>query len=71
MADAQDRLLTQEQAGAILLASSRKLLTMREKGSGPPFLRIGRNIYYPESQLVEWLKAALRTTQGGANGTGQ
>jgi hypothetical protein len=61
------RLLNQEQAGAILLASTRKLQALRERGSGPPYMRVGRSILYPEKLLVEWFKSQLARTQGGAN----
>jgi hypothetical protein len=65
-----DKLLTKDEAGTILRASACKLQALREKGNGPPFLRLGRNVLYPASQVVEWLRATLRSkTTGGSNGT--
>ena len=35
----------------------RALRTERQRGDGPPWLRIGGAIFYPEAGFREWLKA--------------
>ena len=64
----EEKLLTQDEAGIILRASTRKLQALRERGNGPPFLHIGRNVLYPERALINWLKAALKSRTEAANG---
>jgi hypothetical protein len=38
----------------------RTLRSERQKGSGPPFVKINRKIFYPIDGFREWLKAIER-----------
>jgi hypothetical protein len=35
----------------------RALRTERQRGDGPPWVKVNRQIYYPESGFREWLKS--------------
>jgi hypothetical protein len=37
--------------------SDRKARQDRQRGIGPPFVRIGRKIYYSRNGILEWLKS--------------
>lgn len=42
---------------AILLKlSPRTLARWRAEGNGPPYCRLGRDAFYPESSVLEWLE---------------
>ena len=45
---------TQELA-KLLKLSPRTLARWRAEGSGPPYCRLGRDAFYPESSVLEWL----------------
>lgn len=33
------------------------LAKMRSRGGGPPFVKVGRIVRYPEDKLLEWLES--------------
>lgn len=41
------------------------LAKMRSRKEGPPFIKVGRQVRYPENQLRDWI--ASRTCFGGAH----
>lgn len=54
-----DRLLTPKEAGDFLRVSGSWLAKARMRGDGPPYVKIGRSVRYPESALVQWMKSHL------------
>jgi hypothetical protein len=55
-----ERLLTPRETADRLRCSLSKLAKGRMRGDGPPFVKYGRSILYPEGTLVQWMKAHLR-----------
>lgn len=53
--DPRNRLLTPEQAAAYLNVSVRTLQQLRHLNCGPRFVRVGRQILYPEICIAIWL----------------
>lgn len=63
----EDQLLTQAEAAARLKIPPRRLEAWRCKGNhgkGPPFVKMGRTVFYLASALKEWVAAG--GTKGGA-----
>jgi hypothetical protein len=58
-------LLSPEEVAAALRVSLRKLQDWRANGTGPEFVRLGRNIFYPAGSLTAWLSA--RTTSANTS----
>ena len=54
-----DRLLTPKEIADILRVSLSWLAKARMRGDGPPYLKIGRAIRYPESALQQWMKSQM------------
>jgi predicted DNA-binding transcriptional regulator AlpA len=55
-----ERLLTPRETADRLRVSLSWLAKARMRGDGPPFVKFGRSIRYPEGALVQWMKAHLR-----------
>ena len=54
------KLLTDRDVSALTGTARSTLSKMRLRGNGPPFVRIGAAIRYPEDALREWLAALPR-----------
>ena len=46
-----------------LRRSPATLMTIRSHGRGPRYCRVGRNIFYPESALIEYANGAVHYTR--------
>lgn len=55
-----ERLLTPREAASFLRVSESWLAKARMRGDGPPFVKVGRSIRYPESALLGWTKSHLQ-----------
>ena len=53
-------LLSPKEAAKLLKVSLSWLAKARMRGDGPPYIRVGRSIRYPESALLQWLKSRQR-----------
>ena len=53
-------LLTPKEAANRLRLSTSWLAKARMRGDGPPYIRIGRAIRYPEEALNQWMKGRWR-----------
>src|SRR4030095_13238227 len=59
-------LRTQKKAAKLLKISRSWLAKARMRGDGPPYIKFGKSIRYPEAALLEWLKvppSPLRQTR--------
>jgi predicted DNA-binding transcriptional regulator AlpA len=54
-----ERLLTPREASAFLRVSESWLAKRRMVGDGPPYVKIGRSIRYPEAALLQWMRGHL------------
>lgn len=54
-----DRLLTPKEVAEFLRVSISWLAKARMRGDGPPYVKIGRAIRYPESALHKWMKSRM------------
>jgi predicted DNA-binding transcriptional regulator AlpA len=63
---ALDRLLTPRDAAAFLRVSESWLAKARMRGDGPPYVKVGRSVRYPEGGLRQWMRAHmhLSTSEG-------
>ena len=52
--------LPTEQAAEYLGLSPKTLETLRTRGGGPPFLKLGRRVVYRKTDLDNWLAARVR-----------
>jgi len=52
-----DHLLTPQDTADFLRVSLSWLAKARMRGDGPPYVKIGRAIRYPESALQQWMKS--------------
>jgi len=52
--------LTTDQAGAFLGLSPTTLETLRTRGGGPPFVKLGRRVVYRSEDLAHWLAQRVR-----------
>jgi excisionase family DNA binding protein len=50
------RLLTGDQVAEVLQVPRSTLYAWAYKGYGPPFVRIGKHVRYPEEQLEAWVR---------------
>ena len=57
-------LLTPEEVACAIRVSLRTLQEWRTRGTGPPFVRLGRGVFYPAAKLNAWLVS--RTEAGAA-----
>jgi predicted DNA-binding transcriptional regulator AlpA len=65
------RLLTDRDVSAVTGAARSTLAKMRLRGGGPPFVRLGTSVRYPEDALREWLVALpLRRSTSDATANG-
>jgi hypothetical protein len=53
-------LLDTEQTAAYIRRAPQTLAKLRSVGGGPPFVKIGRNVYYVRADLDEWLAVRRR-----------
>jgi predicted DNA-binding transcriptional regulator AlpA len=51
--------ITAAEAAKSLCLTENALAKMRFSGDGPPFVKIGRRVRYPKSELQGWLAARL------------
>lgn len=62
------KLLTDRDVAAVTGAARSTLAKMRLRGDGPPFVRVGVSVRYPEDALREWM-AALPRRKSTSEGT--
>jgi predicted DNA-binding transcriptional regulator AlpA len=55
-------LLVPKEAAQRLKLSVSWLAKARMRGDGPPYIKLGRSIRYPESGLLQWMKSRTRTS---------
>ena len=55
-----ERLLTPKEAAAFLRVSLSWLAKARMRGDGPPFIKVGRSVRYPEAALNQWMRGRQR-----------
>jgi len=53
-------LLTAKEAAKLLKVSLSWLAKARMRGDGPPYLKVGRSVRYPETALIQWMKSRQR-----------
>lgn len=51
-----ERLLTSHDVAALTGFSSGTIENWRYIGKGPPWIRVGRSVRYPENLLADWIK---------------
>jgi hypothetical protein len=56
-----DGYLNEDEQAAELRVVKRTLRSWRQKGEGGPYIKIGKQIFYPIAGTVAWLKANERT----------
>ena len=49
--------LTEDQQAAALGVVTRTLRSWRQRGEGPPYVRVGRRVFYRIDGSAAWLKA--------------
>jgi predicted DNA-binding transcriptional regulator AlpA len=54
-----ERVLLPRDAASLLRVSDSWLAKARMRGDGPPYVKIGRAIRYPEGPLLQWMKSRL------------
>jgi hypothetical protein len=55
-------LLTTREVAQRLRCSERSVERRREVGDGPPFVKHGKKVLYPEDKLGKWLETRTRTS---------
>ncbi len=55
------RLLKPAEEAALLQVPERTLADWRHRRTGPPWIRVGRHVRYPEDGTVKWLTAKTVT----------
>jgi predicted DNA-binding transcriptional regulator AlpA len=55
-------LLTPKETAQRLKVSLSWLAKARLRGDGPPYIKVGRSIRYPEPGLLQWMKSRTRTS---------
>ena len=53
-------LLTAKEAGVLLKVSLSWLAKARQRGDGPPYIKLGKSVRYSESALLAWVKSRQR-----------
>ncbi len=61
--DLQDR-LSSEEAATFLKVSISTIISWRFKRVGPPYLRVGKKIFYRRGDLIQWLEGCLVDPEG-------
>jgi predicted DNA-binding transcriptional regulator AlpA len=56
----RERLLTPREAADLLRVSISWLAKARMRGNGPPYVKLGRSVRYPEGALLQWMKSHVR-----------
>ncbi len=51
-----DELLTEAEAARLLRIAPRTLRWWRSKGTGPPYVRLGRRVMYRRAAVLKWLE---------------
>lgn len=54
------KLLTDRDVSALTGAARSTLAKLRMRGDGPPFVRVGASVRYPEDALAAWLSSLPR-----------
>jgi hypothetical protein len=49
--------LTEDEQAAALGLTVRTLRSWRQRGEGPPFVKVGKRVFYPIAGNAAWLKA--------------
>ena len=60
------RLRTPKEAAESLRVSTSFLAKARMRGDGPPYIKIGRSIRYPEAALIQWMKSRQKLSTSEA-----
>ena len=60
--DARPRLLSAASASRYLSMPQATLAKLRWEGSGPPFVKIGKRVFYEPEAIDEWIAARVRTS---------
>lgn len=55
-----DNLKTTEEVAALLELAPETLVIWRCHGKGPPYLKVGRKVWYPLDRLDAWLESQVR-----------
>lgn len=58
----QDPLLTPEETAGLLRTTAKSLGVIRCRGSGPPFVKIGRRVLYRQSAINAYINSGVRNT---------
>ena len=58
--DDDDDLLTTEEAAKILRCEKKTLINWRREGKGPPFVKLGRKVFYRRGDLREYILKCRR-----------
>lgn len=58
-----DRLLTIEEAAEFTRVPVSSLRHMRQHGTGPKSGKLGRRVFYRESDLLAWIEAAFTSAR--------
>lgn len=53
------KLLTPPEVAEVLDVPERTLADWRHRGTGPPWLRVGRHARYPEAGLAGWIEQGV------------
>jgi predicted DNA-binding transcriptional regulator AlpA len=56
-----ESLLTESQAAQLVGLSARTLERFRIQGAGPKFLKLGRRVFYAQTDLLTWLDSRRYT----------
>jgi predicted DNA-binding transcriptional regulator AlpA len=56
-------LLTEEEVAAFMHEPLSAVIRLRQEGSGPPYLKIGRQVRYRQALVQRWLEGEI---QGGS-----
>jgi predicted DNA-binding transcriptional regulator AlpA len=56
-----DRLLTTEEAADISRNSKTYLETLRSRGGGPEYVKIGNRVYYELVSFIQWIESRMKT----------
>ena len=51
-----DALLTEVEAARLLRIAPRTLRWWRQKGTGPPYVRLGRRVMYRRTAVQKWIE---------------
>jgi hypothetical protein len=60
--------LTEERIAAEIGKGERTLRQMRQKRTGPPFVKFGQTILYPRDGFLAWLKSLEQSPPRSRNG---